>query len=149
DPLLVGDQLHPVGVDRDITSAEVHADHQVADVEPELGRNFAGQALNFDFARHRFKDAALLLDACGLAEGVHGDLDAHSDVHRNAQEIHVQQVAGYGINLPVLDDGRLLLARDGHLEQRVVPGGRAENLANLLGVYAERQRVALVAIENG
>src|SRR5215831_8050535 len=149
DPLRVGDQLHLVGVDRDITGSEMHADHQVADVQLELGRNFAGQAFNFDVARDGFKDAALLLDARGLAEGVHRDLNAHSDVHRDAEEIHVEQVAGYRVNLPVLDDGRLLLAGDGDLEQGVVSGGGAENLPNLLGVYAEREGVPLGSIENG
>ena len=54
-----------------------HADHQVADVEAELGRNFAGQAFDFNFARDGFKDTALLLYACGFTEGVHRNLDAH------------------------------------------------------------------------
>src|SRR5215468_10356580 len=109
----------------------------MADVEPELARDFAGQAFDFDFASNGLKNAALLLDPGGLTEGVHGYLDTHADVHGDAEKVHVKQAAGDGINLPVLHNGRLLLAGDRNLEQRVVSGGGAENLAYLLGVHAE------------
>ena len=43
DALRVGKQFHFVLINLDFAGAEVHADHQVADVEAELGRNFAGR----------------------------------------------------------------------------------------------------------
>jgi hypothetical protein len=61
----------------------------------------------------------------------------------------VQKISADGINLPILHDGGLLLAIHGDLEQRVVPGRGAKNLANLLGIYGERNGVILATIKRG
>src|SRR5262249_55925993 len=66
----------------------------------------------------------------------------------DAEKVHVEQVAGDWIDLPILHDGGLLLAGDSNLKQGVVPGRGAENLAHLLGVDAECQCVALAAVQN-
>src|SRR5262249_48932443 len=48
--LRFGNELHLVGINLDVAGAQRQADHQAADVEAELGRNFAGQAFDFNFA---------------------------------------------------------------------------------------------------
>src|SRR6266436_2981588 len=48
--------------------------------------------------------AALHLHTRRLAKGVHGNFHPHANVHRDAEQVHMQQVAGDGIHLPVLHD---------------------------------------------
>jgi hypothetical protein len=47
---------------------------------------------------------------------VHRYLHLHAHVHRDAQQVHVQQIAGDRVHLPVFDDRGLLLAAEVHLK---------------------------------
>src|SRR4030095_1940475 len=100
-----GDQFHLGGVDRDIAGAQSLVHGQVADIQLEFAGDLSGQAFDFDFAGHDFENAAFHLHARGFAEGVNRNLDAHANVHRNAQEVHVEKISGHRIDLPILDDG--------------------------------------------
>ena len=111
--------------------------------------NFAGQALDFDFAGDHFEDAALELDALRFAEGVHRHFDAHADVHRDAQQVHVQQMALDRVHQPILHDRGLLGVLGLDLENRIVARGRPKNRRHLLGVDLERLRPALAAVQDG
>ena len=75
------------------------------------------------------------------------NFDAHADIHRDAQKIYVQKVSADGIDLPIFHDGGLLFAVHGHLEQGVVSGSRAQNLANLFGIHSERYGGVFSAIQ--
>ncbi len=108
-----------------------------------------GQAFDFHFAFDDFENAALNLHAGRIAEGVHGNLDAHANVHGDAEEIDVEQAAGDRIDEPVFQDGGLMLAAEIDLEERVVAALRAENIADLLGVDRERERFAFAAVKHG
>ncbi len=68
---------------------------------------------------------------------MHGNFDAHANVHGHAQKVDVEKTAGDGVNLPIFDDGRFLLTGEFDLEQRVVAGFGAENGGDLLGVHGE------------
>ena len=92
---------------------------------------------------------ALDLHALGLARGVYGDFHAHADVHGDAEKVDVEEIAAERIDLPIFDNGGLVLAGEVHLEKRVVAGGGAENRADLLGVYRKRDGFAFAAIEDG
>src|SRR5579885_1530437 len=143
-----GNQLHFFRVDGQIARAQLHANHQVADIDLEFRRNLRWQALDFDFAGDGLENATLLLDAGGFTDGVHGNLDAHAYVHGHTQQINVQQAARQRIDLPVLEDGGLVLAAELDLEKSVVPGGRTQNRAHLLGVDGQGDRRAFAAVEH-
>jgi len=149
DAIGISEQLHLGSVERKIFGAELAVEHQRAHVHLEFGGDVRGQALDFDFAGDDFKDATLLLDAGGLAEGVHWNVDAHADIHGDAEEVDVEQVAAERIDLPVFENGGFVLAGQVHLEKGVVASGRAENRADLLGVYRERDGFTFAAIKNG
>ena len=68
------------------------------------------QVLAHFFAFDNFEDSALNLNAGRIAERVHRNLDAHADVHGDAEEVDVKQTAGDGIDQPVFQDGGLVLS---------------------------------------
>src|SRR5229473_1653127 len=145
----VGQELQLGGVDLQIASAERLIQHQTADIGSKFGGNISRQAFDFDFAGNHFKDAALLLDAGGIAEGVHGNLHAHADVHGDAKEIDMEQFAADGIGEPVLEDGGLVLAVQVDLKESVVATFGAQNGVDLLGVHGERDGLTFAAVEDG
>src|SRR5882757_7357183 len=147
--LRIGEQLELCRVDWKFTGAQALVQREAADVHLEFGGDVSRQALNFDFARDDFVDAALHLHTRRLAKGVHGNFHPHANVHRDAEEVHVEQVAGDGIHLPVLHDRRFLPAAEVHLKQGVVPGFGAENRGDLLGVHGEREHFAFSAVQRG
>src|SRR5216683_8338463 len=145
----IGEQLQLGGVDLQIASAERLIQHQTADIGSKFGGNISRQAFDFDFAGNHFEDAALLLDAGGIAEGVHGNLHAHADVHGDAKEIDMEQFAADGIGEPVLEDGGLVLAVQVDLKESVVATFGAQNGVDLLGVHGERDGLTFAAVEDG
>ena len=60
----------------------------------------------------------------------------------------MQQRSCGRIDEPILDDRRLLFAGHVHLKESVMPCGRAQNRAQLLGVYREGDGAALAAVQN-
>ena len=62
----------PLRVGRDVAHAHALVQHQLADVDLDVLRNVARQALDLDLAPHELEDAALLLDALRLALDVIG-----------------------------------------------------------------------------
>ena len=144
----IGQELHLLRIERQIAGAQILVQAQAANVDLEFGRDVGGQAFDFDFAGDHFIDAAVDLDACRFAKGMNGHLDLHPHVHRNAQEIHVQQTAADRIDLPILHDRRFVLSAQVHLKQSVVTGFRTENRGDLLGVHGERNRFAFAAVKS-
>ena len=146
----VGDQLDFRRIERKIGGAQLLADHHVRNVDAEFFRNVGGQTFDFDFAGDGFENAALELHALRFAEGVHRHHDAHADVHGDAEQIHMQQLAADRIDLPVTHHGFLVAAiGHGDGEDGVVTGLGAQNLGDLLGVHGQRDGVLLVAVEHG
>src|SRR5579863_2175022 len=131
-------QLDLFWIEWQVRGAELLADQQFAHVHFELFRNIAGETFHFHFARHHFENAALHLDALGLAKGVHGNLETHAHIHRDPVEVHVQERSSHRVHLPVLHDGVFFLfAAHLHAKDRVVAGLRAQNFCDLLGVHGE------------
>ena len=61
-------------------------------VHRELFGNLVRQALDFDFARDQFVQAALQLHAFRIAHGVHRNLDANARGQIDALQVDVQQM---------------------------------------------------------
>src|SRR5712692_7182886 len=144
----VGQELQLGGVDLQSASAERLIQHQTADIGSKFGGNISRQAFDFDFAGNHFEDAALLLDAGGIAEGVHGNLHAHANVHGDAKEIDVEQFAADRIVEPILEDGGLVLAVEVDLKESVVAAFGTQNGVDLLGVHGERDGLTFAAVED-
>ena len=138
DAILVGEQLYLLGIDWNVAGAERLVEREAADIRAEFARDVGRQAFDFHFAFDDFEDSALNLNAGRIAERVHRNLDAHADVHGDAEEIDVEQAAGDRVDEPVLQNRGLMLAAEIDLEERVVATLRAENVANLLRVDRER-----------
>ena len=60
----------------------------------------------------------------------------------------MQELSGGRINQPILHNGRFRLAAHGDLEKRVMPGGRAQNGTDLLGIHRQGDRSSLAAIQD-
>src|ERR1700679_2816801 len=108
---------------------------EIADIDIDVARNIARQALDLDLVHHLAQNAARALHAYGNASQLHRHRDTHGLVHRNTLQIDVQQLALDGLVLPV-DDHGLGNARtlDRQIEDRVVTGIRVQNLGNNLGI---------------
>src|SRR6267378_1414921 len=145
----IGEELHLAGIDLQIACAESLIQHQATDIGFELAGDIAGQAFDFDFAGDNLEDAALDFYAGGIAERVHGDLDAHADVHGDAKKVDVEQVTADGIVEPILEDGGLMLAVEVDLKKSVVAAFRTQNGVDLFGVHRESNGVAFAAVEDG
>ncbi len=120
-----------------------------ADVGSKFARNITGQAFDFHFTGDDLEDAALHFYAARIAEGVHGNLDAHADVHGDAQKVDVKQIAANGIVQPIFEDSGLVLAVEIDLKQSVVATLRAQDRVDLFGVDGERNGLTFAAIEDG
>src|SRR5579862_3105528 len=149
DAILVGDQLDLLGIHWDFARTERLVEGEAADVGAEFRRDVTWQAFDFNFAFDDFEHAALDLHAARIAERVNWNLDAHANVHGDAEEIDMEQAAGDGIDEPVFENGRLMLAAEIDLKEGVVAALRAEDCANLFGIDRERERFALAAVQHG
>ncbi len=80
----------PLRVGGDVAHAHALVQHQLADVDLDVLRNVARQALDLDLAADELEDAALLLDALRLALDDDRNRDLEDAVHRDAVEVGVQ-----------------------------------------------------------
>src|SRR5579862_7168479 len=101
DAILVGDQLYLFGIQLKISGTQGRVERKAADVRAKFARDVRGQALDFDFALDDFENTTLNFYAARIAEGVDRHLDAHANVHRDAEQIDMQQTAGDRVDEPV------------------------------------------------
>ena len=142
-------EFHGAGK-RDIAGALALADHELANIDDEVLRNIVRQAFDFDGASDDFEQAALHLDAGGLALGGDGNADADALGEIDALEIGVQQRVLDGIDLMVdHHDGGVFAALDGQREDGVVSSGAADDLENLARVDRDRNGILECSVDDG
>ena len=124
--------------------ADAHAfvQHQLADVDLDVLRNIGRQTFDVDLAPDELEEAALLLDALGLAFDDHRNRDVDGAVHPDAVEVRVQQRVRDRIELVFLDQhARVAGAAKLQRDERVGPRLRVENLQERAGIDGNRRRV--------
>ena len=90
-----------------VPHAHALVQHQLADVDGDVLGNVARQHFDLDLAVHEVDDAALLLDALGLALEDDRDRDRQHLVHRDLIEVGVEQLVVDRIELIFLDEHRV------------------------------------------
>jgi len=115
-----------------VAQADALADHQFGHVHVDVLGNVARQALDLDFAADELEDAALHLDALGLALDEDRNRDLDHAVHGHAVEVRVQHLVGDGIELEVLHQ---------HLRIHAIELERDERVRARLGVQDFQQRL--------
>jgi len=139
----------PLGVARQILQPDALADHQLADVDGQALRDVAGQTLDLDLTVREVDDAALELDALGLAlqRDDHGDRDRL--VHLQAVEVGVQHRVLDGVEEELLDQHlRDALAGDVQPDDRVHTRARVEDARQHLRIDRDGQRAVGAAVED-
>jgi hypothetical protein len=136
-------------VDHEVADANPLADDKFGHIHGQLTGNILGQALDLDLAVDLLQQAPLLLDAHGLAAGLHRHLDAQALVHGDAQEVDMHQVPLDGLELPVANHGRgLALPLDREGKDGVVAGLGAENALHHASVDTQRFGLRLAAVDD-
>ena len=125
-------------------------DLKAGDIDVQVARDIAREALDLDLAQNMLEDAALVLHARRNTDQLDRHRHAHHLVHRNPLQVDVQQLALDRLMLPV-DDHRLGNGRafDVQVEDGVVTGVGVQNLGDDPGVDRYRDRILSGAINNG
>src|SRR5215210_7098115 len=123
---------------------------EAGDVDLDVGRNVAGQALDLELARDELEQAALGLDADGRAHQLDGDRDVHLLVHLDALEVEMDDHPAHRVPLQVAEDGMAFLAAVGELEQEdgILAVRLLHQLDEALAVELDRHRVLARAVHH-
>ena len=120
-------------------------------IDIEVARNIARQALDLDLAHHVLEDAALRLHADRHADQLNRHRDAHRLVHRNPLQVDVQQLALDRLMLPVDDHGLHRARAPSTFRSKIVlwPESECRIFVITLRVDRNRDRVLARAVDHG
>ena len=126
----------------EVAHADAVVQHQLRDVHDDVLGNVRRQTLDDELAVHEVDDAALRLDALGLAGEVHRHGHAQHLVHRDAIEVgSAAACCVTGCSWYVLDQhARVARALELQRDQRVDAGLRMQDPQQRLGVDRDATR---------